>query len=157
MPTYPYHLRVSDAPKEIRYGGTYKRTGMIMDQALLSWVWLDDYVRPANRPQHVHDCDQIVYILEGRMEMVLHMDQDQSFALEAGDALYIPANVPHTGKLVEGTPCFLLELFAPIRADYLYITQHQQEIGQGPRAADGSRTNDRTDGSRVIDGVVSVY
>lgn len=157
MPTYPYVCRVDEAPKEIRYGGTYKRTGMIMDHALVSWVWLDRYVRPPDRPQHVHDCDQIVYIIQGRMEMVLHMETDRAYVLEVGDAIYIPANVPHTGKLVDGEPCFLFELFAPIRTDYLYITQHQQEVGQGPRDADGSRTNARSDGSRVIDDVVSVY
>jgi mannose-6-phosphate isomerase-like protein (cupin superfamily) len=157
VPSYPYHINVEKAPRETRYGGTYQRTGFIMDQALVSFVWLDGYVRAENRPQHVHDCDQMVYILSGRMEMVLHMETDISYTLETGDVIYIPGKVPHTGKLFDNQPCYLMELFAPIRADYLYFTQHQQEVGQAPRHEDGSRNNPRSDGSRVIDGVVVPY
>lgn len=158
MPSYPYHCHVDDAPKETRYGGAYKRTGVIMDEAMLSFVWLDGYVRPESRPQHVHDCDQTVYVIEGRMEMVLQMEgSDHPYLLEKGDVMYVPANVPHTGKLIDNEPCFLLEVFAPIRTDYLYFTQHQQEAGQAPRNPDGSRENTRQDGARVVDGVVSVY
>ena len=156
MPTDPYHCRVDEAPKETLFGGTYKRTGMIMDQALVQWLWLDDYV-PADdhfdpkedRPLHVHDCDQLVFIVEGRLEMFLEMDGTQSYILEKGDALYIPGKVPHSGKLIDNEPCHLVEIFAPIRTDFLYFTHHQQELGNPVSQQQGFEAARSSDAMKV--------
>ena len=46
-------------------------------------------------PRHAHpNCEEVLYVLAGRVE---HSLGDQSFTLEAGDTLAIPAGVFHNG------------------------------------------------------------
>ena len=46
-------------------------------------------------PRHAHpNCEEVLYLLAGRVE---HTLGDQSFTLEAGDTLAIPAGVFHNG------------------------------------------------------------
>ena len=65
-------------------------------------------------PEHSHPHEQIVNVLEGSFELVL---DGTPHLLEAGDVLVIPPDVPHSG--VAHTPCRILDVFAPVREDYL--------------------------------------
>lgn len=143
MPTAIYHARLGNLPKESRLNGSYKRTGLIMDQALLSFVELTaDYVWAEGAQPDQHPFDQMMYIIEGRLEMVLN--KDESYRLEQGDALYIPGNVPHRANLINKERCYLVEIFAPIRTDYLHIAEHQTASRAAPRKEDGSRDDLRS-------------
>lgn len=143
MPPHVYHAHVADLPQEVRYGGSYMRTGMIMDQGLVSWVRLtDDYessLDTDHRPTHHHPFDQIIYMAEGEMTMMIGPDD---WALKPGDAIYIPRDVPHGSRVTKG-PVLIIEIFAPIRTDYLYFCEHQTTHGAPERAADGSRVDER--------------
>ena len=50
----------------------------------------------------------------GTFELIL---EGESHMLEAGDVFVIPPDIPHTG--VAHTPCRILDIFAPVREDYL--------------------------------------
>jgi len=142
MPTSIYHARLSAAPSDIRLGGAYRRTGLISDNSLCSFVHLtEDFAWPAGMDADRHECDQLMYIIDGKLEMVLN--GSDSYRLERDDALYIPSNVSHVANLIDGSPCYLLEIFAPIRTDYLHIAEHQIDHRVPPRDERGFRVDDR--------------
>jgi quercetin dioxygenase-like cupin family protein len=61
--------------------------------------------------QHVHE--QITYIIEGQLDMVIG---GQACSLTAGMYYVIPSNVPHGAFAV--TDCKLIDVFNPVREDY---------------------------------------
>ena len=65
-------------------------------------------------PEHDHPHEQIVNMLMGTFELIVN---GTSHMLEAGDVFVVPPDVPHTG--VAHTPCRILDVFAPVREDYL--------------------------------------
>jgi quercetin dioxygenase-like cupin family protein len=55
----------------------------------------------------------VTNLLEGRFEMVVGGER---MLLEAGQAVVIPSNVPHSGKAL--TNCRILDVFSPVREDF---------------------------------------
>jgi mannose-6-phosphate isomerase-like protein (cupin superfamily) len=141
MALRPYHAKVSEMPREYRFGDQYSRTGFIAEHALFSFVWLKDFEWVDPVPPDRHPFDQWMYFIEGTMEMVLW--ETDAYRCEAGDVLYIPRDVPHRARMVNEDPIHILEVFAPIRPDYLYIAEHQTAEAAPPRNADGSRNEER--------------
>lgn len=142
MPSLPFHAHVADLPRESRFNGTYQRVGVVSDHSLWSFLWMDGWEWPEGM-HHQHAHDQLIYVVSGRMDQVVGND---TYHLQAGDVLYIPPNIPHSGHPIKGEPVHIIEGFAPIRTDYLYIAEHQLDRGTPERAADGSRID--TSGSR---------
>lgn len=146
MPSRMFHARLEDLPKETTFEGTYRRTGVVTDHALFSFVWVDsgfgsdwDDDEPfPNMHSHVHD--QIMVQISGEQELVVG---EEEVRLQAGEVLYIPSQMLHGGRPVGDEPTFLIEAFAPIRTDYLYIAEHQLAQDAPPRLADGSRVDTR--------------
>lgn len=133
-----YHAKVEDLPREIRFNGTYQRTGVVSDNAIWSFVWLNKFTWPEGM-HHQHTVDQMMFMISGRMHMWVG---DEEYDLEPGDFLYIPSNIPHRGQPVGEETAFFIEGFSPIRMDYLYIAEHQIDDGVPPRRPDGSRVDD---------------
>ena len=77
--------------------------------------------------------------VEGEMTMMIGPDD---WELAPGDAIYIPRDVPHGSRVTKG-PVLIIEIFAPIRTDYLYFCEHQTTYGAPSRAADGTRVDER--------------
>ena len=61
--------------------------------------------------QHVHE--QITYILEGQLDMVI---DGQPHSLTSGSYFVIPSNVWHSATAV--THCKLIDVFSPVREEY---------------------------------------
>lgn len=147
MPGSVYVKHVADLPRESRYEGAYERTGIVMDSANIAFVWVkpDIYEGSTDEaglaPGHHHPFDQVVYVLEGEMRMWIG---EKVHDLRAGDVVYIPRDVSHGGRPLNGKPVHIMEIFAPIRTDYLYIAEHQLADGAPPREPDGSRIDRRT-------------
>jgi mannose-6-phosphate isomerase-like protein (cupin superfamily) len=147
VPGHIYHAHVEDLPRESRFQGTYERTGVIMDQALLSFVWLQPEARgdsagQLSRGTHAHNFDQLMYVISGNRTFVI---DGVDYRCGPGDVVYIPANVPHGGKSEPGdVASHVVEVFAPMRTDYLYICEHQTTLAAPLRDADGSRKDLRT-------------
>lgn len=64
-------------------------------------------------PPHQHLQEQITYILEGRLQMVI---DGKDCLLEQGMYHVIPSNVVHSAVAL--TDCQLVDVFSPVREDY---------------------------------------
>jgi quercetin dioxygenase-like cupin family protein len=64
-------------------------------------------------PEHHHVHEQITYIVEGELEMVIG---GQKMLFTAGCFHVIPSHVPHSALAV--TDCKIIDSFAPARDDY---------------------------------------
>jgi len=80
------------------------------DTMTLAYVDVDE---GAPLPEHAHVHEQVTNLLEGRFEMMVGGER---MLLEAGQAVVIPSNVPHSGKAL--TPCRILDVFNPVREDF---------------------------------------
>jgi quercetin dioxygenase-like cupin family protein len=64
-------------------------------------------------PVHQHPHEQITYIIEGQLDMVIG---GKPCSLTAGMYYVIPSNVPHGAVAV--TDCKVIDAFNPVREDY---------------------------------------
>jgi len=64
-------------------------------------------------PLHQHVQEQITFIAEGQLDMVIGGER---VSLTAGMMQVIPSNVPHSAVAV--TDCKVIDAFNPVREDY---------------------------------------
>ena len=64
-------------------------------------------------PEHSHINEQITYILEGQLDMVIG---GKSCSLTSGMYYVIPSLIPHSAVAV--TDCKVIDVFNPVREDY---------------------------------------
>ena len=69
-------------------------------------------------PEHKHPQEQIVYILEGRMKLIV---SGVPHELKGGESFYLASNVPHGVETILDT--MVLDTFSPPRDDYLALDQ----------------------------------
>ena len=67
-------------------------------------------------PTHSHESEQITYIIEGVMRLMIG-DPPEEVLLRAGQFIVIPPNVPHRAEILEDTVD--IDIFSPIRHDWL--------------------------------------
>jgi quercetin dioxygenase-like cupin family protein len=84
--------------------------------------------RDAVVPRHFHVSEQYSIILSGSLRFVF---DDREVVVNAGEILFIPANVPHAAIALEDTVD--LDVFAPRRDDW--IRKEDAYLRQGNQAA----------------------
>ena len=67
-------------------------------------------------PRHTHPHAQYGTILEGGGVFLVG---EQSWRVHAGDAYYVPPDVPHELRTDPSVPSVILDVFAPERQDFL--------------------------------------
>ena len=67
----------------------------------------------SNLPAHQHVHEQITYIIEGELDMIIG---GEPVNLVAGMVHIIPSNTPH--QAIAKTNCKLIDVFSPVRDDY---------------------------------------
>jgi|SRR5215469_7791361 len=98
----------SIAPKEIVPGITgYYAHG---DKHTFGFV---DIKKGSVVPEHHHMQEQITYIIEGQLDMVI---DGKLCTLTAGMYHIIPSNISHSA--VAMTDCKVIDTFSPVREDY---------------------------------------
>lgn len=66
-------------------------------------------------PEHSHPHEQVAaQVISGEFELTL---DGETKVMKAGDIAVIPSNVVHSGRAI--TDCELLDVFSPVREDYL--------------------------------------
>jgi mannose-6-phosphate isomerase-like protein (cupin superfamily) len=120
VPGAPFHAAIGGMPRESIAGGALTRTAVRTDDAIVTFNW----IKPGHPevPHHSHPYDQLALILSGTLELDL---DGERHTVGTGELLYIPAGVPHTGKVIGEETVLNVDLFAPAREDYLHLADHQ--------------------------------
>jgi quercetin dioxygenase-like cupin family protein len=74
---------------------------------------IESFAQPA---LHSHPQEQLTYILEGECTFILG---EESIHMGAGDVILVPPNVPHTLRPIGKKTIVNIDVFSPIRQDYL--------------------------------------
>lgn len=80
----------------------------------------------ASLPLHSHPHEQITYVLTGAIHFQVG---DEGHDLVPGDGLVIPGGVTHGGIRVGPEGCSFVEIFTPLRDEYLAV---MRKAGQRP-------------------------
>ena len=105
--------RWEDMPKEELKPDLHRRL-VTAEQMMLAHVYLD---KGCIVPQHVHENEQLTYILEGALRFWLGEDESEVVDVKAGEVLHLPSNLPHKAEALENT--LDVDVFCPPRQDWL--------------------------------------
>jgi quercetin dioxygenase-like cupin family protein len=81
------------------------------EREMLAQIYLK---RGALVPLHSHDSEQMTYVLQGALRVIV---SGEEIIVREGEVLHIPANAPHQAEALDDT--FELDVFSPVRADWL--------------------------------------
>jgi quercetin dioxygenase-like cupin family protein len=109
-------LRVYKMAQEKRVSqrnGHLLRNAIQTDGAIVTYNW---HI-PGHPPvaPHSHPFDQLAMCMAGTMIMTV---DGEEYLMETGDALVIPADLPHGSRIVGDEVVLNVDVFAPSRADY---------------------------------------
>ena len=93
------------------------------EKLMLSFL---DLAEGAEVVEHSHPHEQAGLVLEGKLRFRIG---DEEKVAGPGDAFIIPPNVVHWGVVEEG-PAKVLDIFSPLRDDYLQRYNQYAETGQ---------------------------
>ena len=85
------------------------------EREMLAQIYLK---RGALVPMHTHESEQMTYILQGALKVVV---DGEEITVREGEVLHIPSRVPHQAEALEDT--FELDVFSPIREDWIGGTE----------------------------------
>lgn len=97
--------------------------------AVMNWLQPGMDVSP-----HSHTFEQVVMIVGGRVRF--HVG-DETFDAGPGSIIRIPPHVEHYAEPLGDEVALNLDIFAPVREDYLHLVDYQQA-----EASDGKRIDD---------------
>jgi quercetin dioxygenase-like cupin family protein len=110
--------------EEVREG--VERCGFRAQEAILVMNWISPGM--AVRP-HSHTFEQIVVCIQG--EFAYHVG-GEIFHMTAGSMLRVPPNTEHFVEPIGSEVALNLDIFSPVRQDYLHLVQYQVEDYPAP-------------------------
>jgi quercetin dioxygenase-like cupin family protein len=108
----------NELPKESPRHGI-ERVGFRGDKAMVVMNWLSPGMTP--RP-HSHPFEQLVLIVQGRT--LLHVGDDV-VECGPGSMVHVPPDVVHWAEPIGDEVCLNIDVFAPVREDYLHLVEYQ--------------------------------
>jgi quercetin dioxygenase-like cupin family protein len=126
MPPKQHAFRWEDLPlNHVREH--VERVGFRGEDVLLVMNWLSPGMTLG---LHKHPFEQIAVIIQGRMRWWIG---DDEFEVGPGSVLRVPPDVMHGGVPIGDEVVLNLDVFCPIRKDYLHLVDHQAaEFGAEP-------------------------
>lgn len=118
--TKPIVYKIDEMPREAILDGGLTRTALRSDNALVTFNWFDPSVHQP--PPHTHPFDQLSLVMTGTL--IFTVDGEEVVA-GPGTALRIPAGVPNTARPASADVALNIDIFAPARADYVFLAKHQ--------------------------------
>jgi mannose-6-phosphate isomerase-like protein (cupin superfamily) len=115
--------RFGEIPPEVVREG-FTRIAVRGDESIVTVNWFEPGYQSAG--QHSHACDQLSFVLTGAMRFLVG---DETFDLEAPAVLHIPGSVPHGAEPLGQERVLNLDVFAPVREDFRYLTDYQGRSG----------------------------
>jgi quercetin dioxygenase-like cupin family protein len=107
-------LKYDDMPVQEIRRGVERRLGHT-DNLMITVMDFDDGPKDWPDPPHFHPHEQVSYVVEGEIIVVL---DGQPTHLKAGDAFLVPPGVPHSIQQLTAH-VRLVDCFTPIREDFL--------------------------------------
>jgi mannose-6-phosphate isomerase-like protein (cupin superfamily) len=120
----------SELPRQTLFDGNLSRTALRTDGAIVTFNWFEPRM-PRPEP-HSHPFDQLVMVVEGSLNLEIAAEVIE---MPPGSAARIPSGVPHTAWPVGDQRVLNIDVFGTVREDYLFLTQHQNEVFEGATAA----------------------
>lgn len=77
---------------------------------------------------HSHDFEQIALVVEGAVRFTV---EGETYDVEAGEVLLIPANAEHFGEVIGNRPALNVDVFAPAREDYMHLLDWMKDRAAG--------------------------
>lgn len=119
LPGRPTAYRFDRLPLEHLKPGL-RRTAIRSDDSLVTVNWFEPGFRSSG--QHHHPFDQLSFVLSGSLAFFVG---EETYVLEAPAVLHIPRDVPHGAQPVGEEVVLNVDVFAPIRDDFRYLTTYQ--------------------------------
>ncbi|WP_144140798.1 cupin domain-containing protein [Paraburkholderia sp. BCC1884] len=111
--------RLDEMPlTEVRPG--FERTGLRSQGAIHTVNWFEPGYKSTGR--HAHPFDQMSYVLAGSMRFWV---DGEVFDMHAPSVLYIPGGLEHGAEPLGEERVLNVDVFAPVREDYLPLCEHQ--------------------------------
>lgn len=110
-----YFIDPSDSPSFTQMPGleTHILTGLCGEKMMMV---LNSTLPGHSVPLHEHPHEQIGMVYAGKAMLRIG---DEAHVVEKGDFYCIPANVPHADTCIGDEPFIMLDIFYPIREDFL--------------------------------------
>ena len=111
----PYFPNPEAAPKPIQMEGLETRilTGIHGEKMMMV---LSSTLPGYTVPLHSHPHEQVGMVYSGKA--ILRIGEEERL-LQKGDFYCIPANVPHSDTCVGNEPFVMLDIFYPVREDFI--------------------------------------
>jgi quercetin dioxygenase-like cupin family protein len=84
---------------------------IVGEREMLAQIYLK---RGALVPMHAHESEQMTYILQGALKVLVGGEE---VMVREGEVLHIPSGTPHQAEALEDT--FELDVFSPVREDWV--------------------------------------
>jgi quercetin dioxygenase-like cupin family protein len=111
----PYFINPKKAPKIVQIKGleTVILTGLQGEKMMMV---LNKTLPGHTVPLHSHPHEQIGMVYGGKAKLQIG---DEERIVEKGDFYCIPANVPHSDIAIGNEPFVMLDIFYPVREDFI--------------------------------------
>lgn len=110
----------NDLPREFVRKGI-ERCGFRGEDVMLIMNWAEPEIQIN---PHKHDFEQIALCIQGRMKY--HVGEE-TVLMTPGSMLRIPANTMHYAEPVGDETVLNLDIFAPLRPDYIHLVEYQAD------------------------------
>ncbi|MDR1865298.1 MAG: cupin domain-containing protein [Bacteroidales bacterium] len=104
-----------DKTESIRVNDNVTRKFKYLNNVMTVIVDFDNGPMPEPDPPHSHLAEQITYVAEGEVLVIIG---DKKQQLKAGDIFIVPSNVPHTVQSLT-RKLRLIDSFNPIREEFI--------------------------------------
>jgi quercetin dioxygenase-like cupin family protein len=120
----PFFINVEDAPKFMQMEGleTTIITGMCGEKMMMA---LNATLPGHSVPIHSHKHEQIGMVYGGKAKLRIGAEER---IVEKGDFYRIPANTPHCDTCLSKEPFVMLDIFYPIRNDFLRKLNNKRKL-----------------------------
>lgn len=111
----PYFIDLAQSPKIQQMKGlqTTILTGLHGEQVMMV---LNTTLPGHTVPEHSHPHEQIGMVYQGKAQLKIG---DEERIAQKGDFYCIPANVPHSDTCIGEEPFVMLDIFYPVRKDFI--------------------------------------
>jgi quercetin dioxygenase-like cupin family protein len=122
----PYFVSLADTPKLTQMPGleTTILTGLHGEKMMMV---LNATLPGHAVPTHSHPHEQIGMVYAGKALLRIG---DQERVVQKGDFYCIPANVPHSDTCIGDEPFVMLDIFYPVREDFVEKLKRSLEAGE---------------------------